>query len=711
VSVEVGLTLRVAEAKPRDVGRGIARIDPQDLEKIGAEVGDIIQVEGKRKTAAKVMPAYPGDRGKSLIQMDGLLRGNAQVSLDEKVTVQKTSFLPADKIVLHPLTLVRSISRERDTRYIGTLLDGLPLVEGDTIRANLFGTRSQDFTVISAIPRGVVLIHTRTKIEVKGKAEARAGGFKISYEDIGGLGKELHRIREMVELPLKYPQVFERLGIDPPKGVLLHGPPGCGKTLIARAVANETAAYFTHITGPEVMGKYYGESEARLRSVFEEAKTNAPAILFIDEIDAIAPKREEMGGEKQVERRVVAQLLSIMDGLESRGEIIVIGATNIPNSLDPALRRPGRFDREIAISIPDQKGRLEILQIHTRGMPLAQDVDLGRLSQITHGFVGADLEALSREAAMNALRKIMPSIDFQLDEIPYETLLQLEVTMADFNEALKEVEPSAIREVFVEVPDVNWGNVGGLGEVKQKLVEAVEWPLQHPQLFQEANVRPPKGILLSGPPGTGKTLVAKALAHESEVNFISVKGPELMSKYIGESERGVREVFRKAKQASPCILFFDEFDSLVPERGLGENSQVTERVISQFLTELDGLEELKGVLVLAATNRKDLIDSAILRPGRFDFFLDFPPPDERARQEIFGIHVGGKPLASDVALEAMAEGTEGISGAEIEVICREASMIAIRESIREGNKKSKLQISKKHFDLAIDWLKAQKGEE
>jgi len=703
------LTLRVAEAKPRDVGRGIARLDPQDLEKIGAEVGDIVQIEGKRKTAAKVMPAYPEDRGKSLIQMDGLSRGNAQVSLDEKVTVQKTAFLPAEKIVLNPLTQVRSMSRERDTRYIGTLLDGLPLVEGDTIRANLFGTRSQDFTVISAVPRGVVLVHARTKIEVKEKGEARAGGFKISYEDIGGLGKELHRIREMVELPLKYPQVFERLGIDPPKGVLLHGPPGCGKTLIARAVANETAAYFTHITGPEIMGKFYGESEGRLRSVFEEAKSNAPAILFIDEIDAIAPKREDMGGEKQVERRVVAQLLALMDGLESRGEVIVIGATNIPNSLDPALRRPGRFDREIAISIPDQKGRLDIIQIHTRGMPLAQDVDLEKLSQITHGFVGADLEALSREAAMNALRKIMPTIDFQLDEIPYETLIKLEVTMNDFGEARKEVEPSAIREVFVEVPDVNWGNVGGLGEVKEKLVEAVEWPLRYPHLFHEAAVKPPKGILLSGPPGTGKTLLAKALAHESEVNFISVKGPELMSKYLGESERGVREVFRKAKQASPCIVFFDEFDSLVPQRGLGDNSQTTERVISQFLTELDGLEELKGVLVLAATNRKDLIDSAILRPGRFDFIMDFPLPNAAARREIFKIHTEGKPKAPDVDPEALAEATEGFSGADIEVICREAAMLAIRECIQAGN--DKIQISGKQFDQAVDWLKAQKGEE
>jgi transitional endoplasmic reticulum ATPase len=480
--------------------------------------------------------------------------------------------------------------------------------------------------------------------------------------------------------------------------------------LIARAVASETAAYFTSITGPEIMGKFYGESEARLRSVFEEAKTNAPAILFIDEIDAIAPKREEMGGEKQVERRVVAQLLALMDGLESRGEIIVIGATNIPNSLDPALRRPGRFDREIAISIPDQKGRLEILQIHTRGMPLSEDIDLEKLSLITHGFVGADLEALSREAAMNALRKIMPSIDFQLDEIKYETLLQLQVTMDDFSEALKEVEPSAIREVFVEVPDVSWEDVGGLEEIKQKLSEAVEWPLRYSSLFQQANLRPPKGILLSGPPGTGKTLIAKALANGSEVNFISIKGPELMSKYIGESERGVREVFREARQSSPCILFFDEFDSLVPERGLGQDSQVTERVISQFLTELDGLEELKGVLVLAATNRKDLIDSAILRPGRFDFILELPLPDEEARYQIFQVHTKGKPLASDVDTHFLARETEGMTGSDIEVICREASMVAIKEVIGSGRQDNELQISMKHFSLAIKWLKSQKGE-
>jgi len=704
------LTLRVGEAKPKDVGRGIARMDPQDLERLGVQVGDVIEIEGKRKTVAKVMPAYSEDRGKLLIQMDGLLRGNAQVSLDEKVSVQKTSCSPADKIVLSPLTLTRSLSRERDNKYIGTLLDGLAMVKGDTIRANLFGTQSQDFNVVSTVPKGAVQVHSNAKIEVNQKGEAKNDGFKVSYEDIGGLGKELQRVREMIELPLKYPQIFERLGIDPPKGVLLHGPPGCGKTLIARAVANETAAYFTHITGPEIMGKFYGESEARLRSVFEEAKAHAPAILFIDEIDSIAPKREEMGGEKQVERRVVAQLLALMDGLESRGEIIVIGATNIPNSLDPALRRPGRFDREISISIPDQRGRLDILHIHSRGMPLTDDVDMQRLSQITHGFVGADLEALCREAAMNALRKIMTLIDFQLDDIPYETLLKLQVTMNDFTEALKEVEPSAIREVFVEIPNVKWEDVGGLDEVKQTLVEAVEWPLKYPDLFQQAKVNPPKGILLFGPPGTGKTLIAKALANESEVNFISVKGPEVMSKYIGESERGVREVFRKAKQASPCILFFDEFDSLVPERGLGGDSQVTERVISQFLTELDGLEELKGVLVLASTNRKDLIDSAILRPGRFDFMLEFPLPDEKARQKIFMVHTRGKPLAGDVDLTPLVQGTKGLAGSDIEAICREASILAIRKFIQAGHQKKKLEISHEHFRQAMDWLKSQRGE-
>ncbi len=513
----------------------------------------------------------------------------------------------------------------------------------------------------------------------------------------------------MIELPLKYPEVFERLGIEPPKGVFLHGPPGCGKTLIAKAVANETDAYFTDISGPEIMGKFYGESEARLRKVFEDAQAHAPAILFIDEIDSIAPKREEMGGEKQVERRVVAQLLALMDGLESRGQVIVIAATNIPNVIDPALRRPGRFDREIAIPIPDRNSRLEILHIHTRGMPLAKNVDLVRLADITHGFVGADLAALCREAAMVTLRQLFPEVDFDLAEIPVEKLMKLEVTQEAFLEALREVEPSAIREVFVETPNITWSDVGGLDEIKKRLIEAVEWPLKHADLFARAKMRPPKGILLTGPPGCGKTLLVKALAAETEVNFISVKGPELMSKYVGESERGIREIFRKAKQAAPAILFFDEIDSVVPHRGAGGmDSQVTERVISQFLTEMDGIEELKGVLVVAATNRPDRIDAALLRPGRFDLILPLTVPDEKSRHMIFQVHSKGKPLARDVALGTLAKEAHGFTGADIEAVCQEAAMIAISEAI-ESKTAPELSLAMRHFRTALDHMKARKG--
>jgi len=501
---------------------------------------------------------------------------------------------------------------------------------------------------------------------------------------------------------LKYPQVFERLGIDPPKGVLLHGPPGCGKTLIARAVANETDAYFVTISGPEIMHKFYGESEAHLRRLFSEASNHPSSIIFLDEIDAIAPKREEMGGEKQVEKRIVAQLLALMDGLSSRGQLIVIGATNIPNVLDPALRRPGRFDREIEISIPDKNGRLDILNVHTRGMPLAEDVDLVRISEITHGFVGADLQALSREAAMVTLRELFPSIDFQLEEIPYDTLMNLQVTMDDFMEALKEVEPSAIREVFTEIPDVKWSDVGGLAEVKRVLMETIEWPLKYSDLFEYAKTSPSKGILLYGPPGTGKTLLAKAVASESEVNFISVKGPELLSRWVGESEKGVREIFKKARQASPCIIFFDEIDSVVPRRGSEAASHVVDRVISQFLTELDGIEELKGIVVLAATNRLDIIDPALLRAGRFDFHLKLPVPDEETRLEIFKVHTRGKPLNSDVDLKSLVDATEGLVGADIESICRKASLSAIREFIENGGKDySKFKVSALHFEEAL----------
>lgn len=701
------MALKVKEALPKDVGRAIARIDPQDMHSLGMEVGEIIEIEGGRKTPAKAMPCYPEDRGKRIVQIDGITRENAKIGLDERVKVRKVENRPASKITLSPLTISGVLQRERDTKYIGSLIEGIPLTSGDRVRVRLFGTKSCDFKVEDTIPAGVVLVNPTTLIRVKTKEAKEAGGLKVSYEDIGGLGPQIQRIREMIELPLKYPEVFERLGIEAPKGVLLHGPPGTGKTLIARAVANETEAYFTSISGPEVMGKFYGESEARLRGVFEDAQGNAPAIVFIDEIDAIAPKREEMGGEKQVERRVVAQLLSLLDGLRSRGKVIVIGATNIPNTIDPALRRPGRFDREIFIPIPDKNGRLEILQIHTRGMPLAGDVDLERLASVTHGFVGADLEALAREAAMSALRRILPKIDFEMADIPYETLLKLEVTMDDFLEAMKEVEPSAIREVFVEVPDVQWEDVGGLDDIKEELKEAVEWPIKYSDIFKGIGTNPPKGILLYGPPGTGKTLLAKAVATESGVNFISIKGPELLSRYVGESERGVREIFRKARQAAPAILFLDEIDGLVPRRGAaGSDSHVTERVVSQFLTEMDGIEGLKGVMVLAATNRLDLVDPALLRGGRFDLLLELPIPDEKTRKGIFKIHTRDKPLHGDVDLEGLAKETEGMVGSDIEFICRRASMFAIREFLEDPKGEGRPTIRMGHFEEVIKLVRS-----
>ena len=701
------LTLKVKEALAKDASRAIVRIDPEDMKVLSVEVGEILEIEGKRKTAAKGMPCYAEERGKSIIQMDGISRENAQIGLDEKVKIRKIDYKPANKITLSPLTISSPLQRDKDTRYIGSLIDGLPVTCGDRIRATLFGSRWCDFKVLDTIPDGVVLINPKTLIRMEMKGQGEAGPTKISYEDIGGLGTQIQRIREMIELPLRYPEVFERLGIDAPKGVLLYGPPGTGKTLIARAVTNETDAYFTHISGPEIIGKFYGESEERLRSVFEDAQAHTPAIIFIDEIDAIAPKREEMGGEKQVERRVVAQLLALLDGLESRGQIIVIGATNIPNTLDPALRRPGRFDREISIPIPDKNGRLVILQIHTRGMPKASNVSLEKLAEITHGFVGADLAALAREAAMSALRKILPKIDFEIADIPYETLMKLEVTMDNFLEAMKEVEPSAIREFFVEVPDVKWDDVGGLENIKEELKEAVEWPLKYSDIFKQVNTNPPKGILLYGAPGTGKTLLAKAVASQTGVNFISVKGPGLISKFIGESERAIRDVFKTAKQAAPTILFFDEIDALVPKRGSASgDSHVGERVISQFLTEMDGIEELKGVVVLASTNRLDLIDPALLRSGRFDLLLELPKPDEKTREEIFKIHTKGKPLAKDVDLRELAKEAGGRVGSDIEFICRKAAMLAIREYI-EKNQKLEFKISKRNFEEANKLIKEQ----
>ena len=591
------------------------------------------------------------------------------------------------------------------------IMEGMPIMAGDRVRATLFGSKIQDFKVESTTPDGAVIISSRTLIRIKeeGVSAARRNG-KITYEDIGGLHKEIQRVREMIELPLRYPQIFDRLGIDAPKGILLLGPPGCGKTLIARAVASETDAYFLSVSGPEVIHKFYGDSEAKLRQIFDQAAKNAPAIIFIDEIDSIAPKREKVVGD--VEKRVVAQLLALMDGLKNRGQLIVIAATNIPNVLDPALRRPGRFDREISIGIPDKFGRLEILEIHTRGMPLNDDVDLERLAEITHGYVGADLEALCREAAMVALRRIIPNIDFSMESIPYEALLELQVTMDNFMRAFAEIEPSTTREVFTEVPDVKWDDVGGLKSIKQELQEAIEWPLKHSSAFEHTNITPPKGILLHGAPGTGKTMLAKAAATESEANFISIKGPQLLTKWVGESEQGVREVFKKARQASPCILFLDELDAMAPSRSGGSSdSHVSERVVSQLLTEMDGIEDMRGVVVLAATNRLDIIDTALLRPGRFDLLLELPTPDETARRTIFEVHTKNKPIADDIDWNILVRETDGRVGADIELICRRAAMLAIREFLKNkdnlGDGKpdySSIKIRMEHFIKAMEIL-------
>lgn len=689
------LTLRVAESLGRDLGRGIARLDPADIDRLGIQIGDIVTLSGKRRSVAKVMPAYPEARGKGIVQIDGLTRSNTGAQLDESLEIAPASTQRAESIVLAPLEFTPT---ERDLPYIGTLLDGLPVVEGDRIRALLFGSRSADFRIDRTVPSGPVLIHPGTTLQVGKGGEKTTKPRAVSYEDVGGLKRELGRIREIVELPLRYPEVFEKLGISAPKGVLLYGPPGCGKTLIARAVASETAAAFFSISGPEVMHKFYGESEAHLRKIFDEAQRKGPAIIFIDELDAVAPRRENVQGE--VEKRVVAQLLSLMDGLAERRHVIVLAATNLPNTLDPALRRPGRFDREIAISIPDAKARKEILDIHSRGMPLADDVDLDHLAAVTHGFVGADLQALCREAAMVCLRRLIPHIDFASAQIPYDELASLHVTMGDFQAALHEVGPSAIREVFVERPDVRWTDVGGLGEMKQRLIEAVEWPLRYPDEFAKAKVRPPRGVLLNGPPGCGKTLIAKAIATESEANFLSVKGPALLSKFVGESEKAVRDTFRKARQASPCIVFFDEIDSLVPTRSSGAmDERVSERVVSQFLAELDGIEELTGVLVLGATNRRDLIDPALLRPGRFDLLVEVPMPDRTARREIFAVHLRDKPVEEGVDLDDLAAHSDGFSGADIQAVCNQAAWDAVRRVI--ANRDEQLLITSDGLREAI----------
>jgi transitional endoplasmic reticulum ATPase len=714
-------TLKVAEvAEQHDVGRKIARVDPDVAERMGISTGDALELSSLgKKSIVLSWPAKERDRGKGLVRIDGYTRNKLDVGINDTVDVRKVESKVARSITFAPTEPLRIVGAEQ---YLVEYLNGTLMTKGDTVPINVMGQRI-DLVVISTNPSGPVIVSNSTKITVSEESAkavqlTKEGGVpSITYEDIGGIRKEVTRVREMIELPLRHPELFRRLGVEAPKGVLLHGPPGTGKTLLAKAVANETNANFYTIGGPEIMSKFYGESEEKLRNIFEQAEKNAPSIIFIDEIDSIAPKREEVSGE--VERRIVSQLLSLMDGMSSRGKVVVIGATNRVNAIDPALRRPGRFDREIEIGVPDRDGRLEILQIHTRGMPLDKDVNLEKLADISHGFVGADLQALSKEAAMRALRKVLPEIDLSSESIPADTLKKIIVNMQDFMGVIKEMEPSAMREVFVEVPNVKWEDIGGLPSIKQELQEAVEWPLKYQGVFTYADATPPKGILLYGPPGTGKTLMAKAAANESEANFISIKGPELLSKWVGESEKGVREVFRKARQAAPCIIFFDELDAIAPSRGADfGDSHVTERVISQLLTELDGLEILTNVIVIGATNRPDIIDLALLRPGRFDRLLYVPPPDRDSRIEIIKIHTTKKPLAEDVKVEELADHTDSYTGADIASLSSAAVMLALREHVskyqdpKEANKHvQELKIHMRHFEEAMKKIRPLSTQE
>ena len=720
------ITLKVAEAiSQKDVGQGIARLDPNVMDDLGIRERDLIEIVGDRRTAAIALPSQT-DIGLGVIRIDGLVRKNSGATIGGEVTIKKTQATEAKKVVLAPIEA--NIRVQGDVRG---LFAGKVMVQGDIIGSQIRASKPSmgmgfnsifdelmDFTpamkeikfaVVSTSPKDIVIVGPNTEVQLHetpvdvSKIEGVGNLVDVSYEDIGGLKEEVKKVREMIEIPLKRPELFEKLGIAPPKGVLMHGPPGTGKTLLAKAVASESDAHFIAINGPEIMSKYVGGSEENLREYFEEAEENSPSIIFIDELDAIAPKREETNGE--VERRTVAQLLTLMDGLKSRGQVVVIGATNRPDSLDPALRRPGRFDREIEIGVPDTEERKEVLEIHTRNMPLADDVDLDKISNTTHGFVGADLESLCKEAAMRVVRRILPEIQND-EEIPKEVMEKIVVTGDDFKNAQKEIQPSALREVLVQIPDIKWDDIGGLEDVKQELKEAVEWPLKHPETFQRLGIRPPKGTLLYGIPGTGKTLLAKAVASESEANFISVKGPELLSKWVGESEKGVREVFRKAKQAAPTVIFFDEIDAIASTRsGNDGDSGVTKRVVNQLLTEMDGLEELEDVAIIAATNRPDILDAGLMRPGRFDRHIQVKEPDEKARLAIFEVHTKDMPLADDVDLEKLAKHTEGYVGADIESVCREAAMLALRDNLETT------EISNKYFKEASEKVKPGNKEE
>jgi transitional endoplasmic reticulum ATPase len=704
-------TLKVLEAYTRDVGRGVARIDYDSMDSLSASTGDVVEIKGKRKTVAKCLPLYPSDEGKGIIRVDGLVRNNAGIAIGDAVVVKKIKAVPAEKVVVAPLEAIPPI----DERYLADALESVPLIKGDNVMVPYFGGRLT-FQVIGVTPgSGVdaVLVTQKTVFHIAERGETLRGVPQVTYEDIGGLKDESQKVREMIELPLRHPEIFEKLGIEAPKGILLYGPPGTGKTLLAKAVANESSAHFISISGPEIMSKFYGESEARLREIFKETKEKAPSIIFIDEIDSIAPKREEVTGE--VERRVVSQLLSLMDGLEARGKVIVIAATNRPNAIDPALRRPGRFDREIEIKVPDKRGRLEILQIHTRNMPLDSDVNQEKVASVSHGFVGADLEYLCKEAAMKCLRRLLPELNLEDEKIPPETLEKLIITKADFDNAIKEVMPSAMREVYLESPDVKWNDIGGLDEVKRELQEAVEWPLRYPDLYTKLGHSIPKGILMHGPSGTGKTMLAKAVATESEANFISVKGPELLSKWIGESERGVREIFRRARQAAPCVVFFDEVDSIAPIRGMEGVNAGTERMVSQLLTEMDGIQELTGVVIIAATNRLDMIDTALLRPGRFDKIVFVPKPDLNTRLKILEIYAKEKPITSEVNLQRIAELTDGFSGADMSAVANTAVSLVLHEYLQkysspeEATKHaSEAHVTMKHFEDAVRKIKTQR---
>ena len=691
-SIKKEYVLRVKEAKKYEATRGKVRIPERVMKKIGVEPGDVIEIVGRRTTVAIAWPAFPEDESEDVIRMDGIVRKNAEVSVDEKVIVKPADVKPAAQVKLSIGTSTIEISRsESSLKAIKRRLLDYAVVEGDIVPLQLLGSLAL-FYVVQTRPTGPVIITEKTKLIVLDKSSTLMRFPKVTYEDIGGMKHIIERVRELVELPLKHPELFRKLGIEPPKGILLYGPPGCGKTLLAKAVATESDAYFIPVNGPEIMSKFYGESEQRLREIFEDAKKHSPAIIFIDEIDAIAPKRDEVIGE--VERRVVAQLLTLMDGLEGRGDVIVIGATNRPHGLDPALRRPGRFDREIEIPLPDKQGRLEILQIHTRNAPLAKDVDLRKLAEVTHGFTGADLASLVKEAAMNALRRALPGIDLD-EDVPPQVLESLQITMDDFVKALKDVSPSGLREVLVEVPEVRWEDVGGLDEVKQQLREAIEWPIRMPGTYERLGIEPPKGILLYGPPGCGKTLLAKAVATESGANFIAVKGPEILSKWVGESEKAVREIFRKARTYAPAVVFFDEIDALAPLRGFGGDSYVSERVVSQLLTEIDSVEKIRNVIIIAATNRPDLVDPALLRPGRIEKIIYVSPPDRESRLAILKVHTRRVPLDKDVDLSRLADLTDGYSGADLAALVREAALVALREDINAS------KVFMRHFTEAL----------